>query len=86
MHQQQLAVTLLLQLFILLQQVSAAALRDIVMPLPAGYYNPSLVIYEGSGWLVSRSTELKWDTTGLKWILNRAYLCQVNVTDWSLIG
>eukprot|EP00878_Enallax_costatus_P006535 GHUV01006852.1.p1 GENE.GHUV01006852.1~~GHUV01006852.1.p1 ORF type:complete len:812 (+),score=281.02 GHUV01006852.1:993-3428(+) len=74
-------------LLALLQHVNAAAaLQDMVVPLPAGYYNPSLVVYKGSGWLVSRSTSLKWDTMGLKWILNRAYLCQVNVTDWSPMG
>lgn len=63
----------------------AAAARDILLPLKPGQYNPSLVVYEGAGWLVARSTELKWDTSGLKWIMNRAYLCKVNITDWSPI-
>jgi hypothetical protein len=63
---------------------AAAVSPDILLPLAPGLYNPSLVVYQGSGWLVARSTQLKWDSSGLKWILNRAHLCQINVTDWSL--
>jgi hypothetical protein len=58
-------------------------LQDVLLPLPPGVYNPSLVVYQGSAWLVARSTQLKWDSTGMKWILNRAHLCQLNSSNWS---
>eukprot|EP00879_Flechtneria_rotunda_P019476 GHRR01020455.1.p1 GENE.GHRR01020455.1~~GHRR01020455.1.p1 ORF type:complete len:204 (+),score=47.20 GHRR01020455.1:1289-1900(+) len=81
----------LLSVLLLLLAVLAAApqpvtaLLDVVLDFKPGVYNPSLAVYQGSGWLVARSTQLKWDITALKWILNRAYLCQVNLTDWSTV-
>jgi hypothetical protein len=81
---------LLLLLLTFLQAPAAAAavvpgLQDVLLPLPPGVYNPSLVVYQGSAWLVARSTQLKWDTTGLKWIMNRAHLCQLNISNWSVV-
>lgn len=54
--------------------------QDILLQLDKGLYNPSLIIHKGLGYLVGRSTTVKWDTTGLKWIVNKAYLCHVTVS------
>jgi hypothetical protein len=86
------ALHLLVLLLAFLQAAAAAAaaavppaLQDVLLPLPPGFYNPSLVVYQGSAWLVARSTQLKWDNTGLKWIMNKAHLCQLNTKDWSVV-
>uniref|UniRef100_A0A383V4I4 Uncharacterized protein n=1 Tax=Tetradesmus obliquus TaxID=3088 RepID=A0A383V4I4_TETOB len=80
---------LLVMLPSFLQAAAAAAavpaVHDVLLPLPPGVYNPSLVVYEGSAWLVARSTKLKWDDTGMKWIMNRAHLCQLHTTNWSVV-
>jgi hypothetical protein len=82
-----LRLTVLLLAFLQATAAAAAvpALQDVLLALPAGVYNPSLVVYQGSAWLVARSTQLKWDNTGMKWILNKAHLCELKTTDWSVI-
>jgi hypothetical protein len=85
-----LQLLLMLMLTFLPDPAAAAAaavpsLQDVLLPLPSGVYNPSLVVYRGSAWLVARSTELKWDDTGMKWIMNRAHLCQLNTGNWSVV-
>lgn len=29
--------------------------------------------------------KLKWDDSGMKWIMNRAHLCQLNTANWSVV-
>ena len=52
-----------------------AAFADFALPLPAGMYNPSLVAHRGAAYLVARTTRVRRDAGGLKWIVNRAHLC-----------
>ena len=62
-------------LALLTMQPLAAASQDVKIKTEQGIYNPSLVYYQGEAVFVARSTQLKWDTTGLKWIVNKAHLC-----------
>jgi len=48
---------------------------DVALPLGDGVYNPSMAVHAGHAYVVARATRLRWDTSGLKWIVNRAYLC-----------
>jgi hypothetical protein len=48
---------------------------DLPLPLGDGVYNPSMAVHAGYAYVVARATRLRWDTSGLKWIVNRAYLC-----------
>jgi hypothetical protein len=29
--------------------------------------------------------QLKWDATGMKGVMNRAHLCQLNISNWGVI-
>lgn len=69
----------LLLLMALLAAADAAASPttplDLPLPLGDGVYNPSMAVHAGHAYVVARATRLRWDTSGLKWIVNRAYLC-----------
>jgi hypothetical protein len=70
-------MTLLLLLVLAVAAVAAApvATVDIPLPLGDGVYNPSVAVHAGHAYVAARATRLRWDASGLKWIVNRAYLC-----------
>lgn len=73
-----LTLAIALSAIAVLSMQPAAALQDLKIKTEQGIYNPSLVYYQGEAVFVARSTQLRWDTTGLKWIMNKAYLCTSN--------
>jgi hypothetical protein len=76
-------VALVQALALLLPMQPAAAFQDIRIATEQGVYNPSLVYYQGDAVFIARSTQLKWDTTGLKWIVNKAFLCSADTKTFS---